>query len=1691
MKLCLRCRDFVGDATVTDERCSACGSALLDDTPEHRAKLVDALVYARLPALLDVWREGSMLKAGSARRIHAWVAEREAELTAPTTREPTPDIPPQDDAPAALFAAAPEPPSFIDFDAPRRAPAAPEPVSRYEHNDTSPVATAFSSSEAAHGAVDAFVALDAPEPPPRPSRPSEPSRWETEVRPLLYENIGWFIGTLFVLAGSVYGVREAWRTLGGVERHLLVAAAFMAYHAGFAGIAKLLGSRSATTGRVLGGIAIGLLPVVFVALSSLAALHVPVGAAASIACAALATFTLRSVSRRFESAGALASSVIPVLLAQVPMASLAPSSWARVLLGFAGVASVAWAGFTSFPDHEPAPDAPAPRLHPVVAALYATAALIVFALTGASDAGSDLARLSTGFSFVVASLASTLALIAGRASARGAFPRGAGVAEVLSLGALSVAVVSATVTSQQTPDPTVPGLVAAGTALLATATFAQMSVRHPGALHFVVPLGSVAAALVTRSLVASPDVWWPAGTILAACAGLFSARAQAPESRARRILLRWSVVTGVFLTLYALYNESFTVTSGPWTATAVTATLFALSAHLAGEWAIRSLHLAAGPSLALGLATFGRSAGWWPDGRTAWASALLASGVVYGALAIPYESLAERKGKTSRFEVIDDLSRLALLGAVLVALAAFQSSRVFYLPMRVWDSLGRDQGALVAAAGVALVARAFRDRSRYVALLGALALGYAVHLASGADALAHRALVTGALTLGAAMIATLLGQFDRARHTERAFAARHFLREIPLPGRSVGVALARDAFADAAVVGFALGAALVALWIASWDNLSRPWTVEGGALLIGSGLLAFLSPGFVDRRARGATATLFITALGIALTAVANRIGRPLPPPVIGLRLTILAVAVWALRQAAERYGPALARWLENPTEGAGYKRVFSVGVVALAFVMVADAVLVGRPSLDRALLVAPPLLLLGAALALTLMARAKRMTGYWLPAGALVIPGVAALAAQRSLVGVTLEPVTSIATHWVPTGSLAVAVPWRWNDPLALMRVAEPLDLVRARSVLGVACVATVFSLGSMLIERSGDSAARRVAFFAGETSAKSARVLRGLLALWASVAGAIVLAAVCWRGHLLASALVTLAGVGLVGARVRRVGVPGTVMGLMAVTHSLATMQPQVPWWVAPAWMSFAMAALHVGPWVARRYELDPEDVYERTHPLALAVAVAALPYALATGGAWISRNALLDVLWSALTGLGGRWMSSPSLPLTLALSAWCAAVAALQWQDEDEDPAYRCSAGAVVLAGLAAWTGLTVAYVMTHATVSAGAWTLPFARGLLALRTLGTPLVLASALVAGVAHASNRHATRARRPQLAGGARWGRDAMLVAAVGWAALFAGLAAQPGASAPSWALTVGVAGFTAGVLVAGHAAWTEATARHVYFIQTAIVAVYGLVRTELARDLPPEADAVFGLVMGFLLVGVTVQARRAGIPPVAEATRRFAALLPLGVALVMPQEATVSTAMAAAGSALLYGTLGYLEKSRVLGSLGAAAGNLALLLFALSQGLQGVEIWLAPAGLLVLAIGQIFGESLAHPSRVTLRVIGSLLLYLPAAAQIALQVGNARDGAYPVVFGLACLTGIAAGMMLHIRAYLALGLSFLVLDVVASLVHAGLRDHRVGFLLLSAAGLGILGVMVFLTLKRDAVRAWTARWRTRLRRWD
>src|SRR5205085_431909 len=109
----------------------------------------------------------------------------------------------------------------------------------------------------------------------------------------LHEYVWWFLGAVLVLGGSIMGVREAWRALGGVPRQLIVTGALFVYHAGFIGLGVFLARRSLSAGRVLASIGLALMPVVYVALSALVTLSPVVGLPCAIVLTGLCLATLR------------------------------------------------------------------------------------------------------------------------------------------------------------------------------------------------------------------------------------------------------------------------------------------------------------------------------------------------------------------------------------------------------------------------------------------------------------------------------------------------------------------------------------------------------------------------------------------------------------------------------------------------------------------------------------------------------------------------------------------------------------------------------------------------------------------------------------------------------------------------------------------------------------------------------------------------------------------------------------------------------------------------------------------------------------------------------------------------------------------------------------------------------------------------------------------------------------------------------------------------------------------------------------------------------------------------------------------------------------------------------------------------------------------------------------------------------
>lgn len=1450
-------------------------------------------------------------------------------------------------------------------------------------------------------AIGALVALDAP-----PKAPREPSRWESEVRPLLYENVGWFLGTLLVLAGSIYGVREAWRTLGGVARHVVVAGAFFAYHAMFVGLAALLARKSKATGAVLGSIALGLVPIVFVALSSMVALDAGLGVALSLPFVIASFFTLRGVGKRLDLARPswLALSVLPAALAELPLARSSPDAAARAAIPFVGAFNLALSMRTRSRAAE-------------VAATYAAVALGLYAVVGGPTAAAVGEVTRAGLVLFAATLAGVVALGAERPHVRVAHPRLSPVVAIVALGALLLAATLSM--SVSTTSPAGVRAAQAATACVVTGVFAAVSIGRPAALHVAAIAGPIAGFAIARAVAPSTPQYWPVGAASAASVAFVSGTWL--DARRRRLLAGWGTVAAVVSLGAAPILEAVANERGPFVATCATGAVLALGAHGAGGVHRRALHYLGGVAAVIAVMAVRLP----PAGdivsvgaHTFEFAALLFSlaGFVFD---LRRAAISDDDPRSTR--PFEDLAGFALFGALLVVLSNVWSARAFVLDdprhLAALEAWPRNAGLAVVGGGFLL--RSLRDRSAFPALFGAGVLATLATLESGARSPASSALVFGAIALACAVLANLRGTGEVAEvQGRRVFGA------IPLPFARTGRFALGDGFAYGTWVATIATLLCVITWLGNRNEPERARAVMGAAFVVGAHAIGFFGGAFGAFGLRGSVTSLSTVIGLIGFAAAVNRIGRPLPPPVVALKLTLVSIGLWGVSLGAKRWGRGIGRALGDEKSGGRYHRVFEVVVFLVAALLVVDAGLIAGGSVTKGLLLAPPLLAMGPAIAVLLLSRSMRAHLLEHVAAPLLIVAAALLSTQRSLLGSVVAPAITTATAWT-------------------------------RGTFGVAAAGAIFALGAAAV-------------------ADRARARSSTLALWSTLVAIAALGIGWFRADAAPSVLVLGAGILLAFAERPRAARAVIGIGALLVVHAVAQASRALPWWPGPAIAAIAALALSF------RREEDGDAV-----DFASAAAIfVAIVYALAEGAAPDPLAAGRSVVLGAIAAVNGTsvsaggWSTARGLPIAALVSGIGLTVSGVRSRSSARSEMVLFAGSALL--GLGAATSVIVGH-----QVLAGASAPPTSLPIL-LRTLGPAIACALAVAAAIEHALGSFLD-----ERGAGARIGRDFLLFAATLAGVAFVVLGRTMSLSPSRTTLIAGFLALGVAAGTAAHAAFRERSGRHVYFVQLAIVGAYALVRSELATDVPPEGDAIFALVFGFLLLGVTVHARRADIPEVGAAVRRFIALLPIGIALVMPRRASDSAALIAAATAALYGALAWLEKSRWLGSLGAAACNVALLVLALSHGIDGNEVYAAALGLFVLALGHLFASSMDHGGRLAVRVIGGLLLYAPAAARLALDLARAQSGGYAIGFGAACLAGVLLGMILQIRAYLAFGTGFLVLDVLANLTAAGIRDHRIGFLVLSLTGIGILGAMVFVTLQRDRVRGWSRALRIALRGWD
>jgi len=225
-------------------------------------------------------------------------------------------------------------------------------------------------------------------------------------------------------------------------------------------------------------------------------------------------------------------------------------------------------------------------------------------------------------------------------------------------------------------------------------------------------------------------------------------------------------------------------------------------------------------------------------------------------------------------------------------------------------------------------------------------------------------------------------------------------------------------------------------------------------------------------------------------------------------------------------------------------------------------------------------------------------------------------------------------------------------------------------------------------------------------------------------------------------------------------------------------------------------------------------------------------------------------------------------------------------------------------------------------------------------------------------------------------------------------------------------------------------------------------------------------------MALGFAAVGLAELFQRRGISVLAQPLQRtglFLPLLPLLAYLIRPvadvrqaEEVVpglspfvrfLSTLSGAGEHAflwfmlgLLYTLVAVLRRSSGWALAAALAANYGLwVIFATQEALAfwlHPQLWLIPLGVILLTAENLNRDRLTPGQSQAVRYAGLLLIYLSSTADLFIH-GLGQSVLLPIALALLSVLGVLAGILLRVRAFLFMGLTFLFLVVFSQIWHA------------------------------------------------
>ncbi|MBI5549585.1 MAG: hypothetical protein HY901_37340, partial [Deltaproteobacteria bacterium] len=280
------------------------------------------------------------------------------------------------------------------------------------------------------------------------------------------------------------------------------------------------------------------------------------------------------------------------------------------------------------------------------------------------------------------------------------------------------------------------------------------------------------------------------------------------------------------------------------------------------------------------------------------------------------------------------------------------------------------------------------------------------------------------------------------------------------------------------------------------------------------------------------------------------------------------------------------------------------------------------------------------------------------------------------------------------------------------------------------------------------------------------------------------------------------------------------------------------------------------------------------------------------------------------------------------------------------------------------------------------------------------------------------------------------------------------------------------------------------------WLAQLAFLTLYASVRLQTdwlgPRGQRGDGDSLATLVLGVLFLGLHTVVKRLDAPAFRQPTRFAALALPVVSALLLAREATYGASLMLLGIALHLTCLAWVEgRGRISGLLAAVAFNLAISVLWLKHGIGGdrdLQYYVIPVGLTLVALSQIYRGSLGPAWQARLRTLGILAIYLTSSWPALSSLGSTVHLLWCV--GL-CVVGMLVGVAFRVRAYLYLGMAFMVTSLLGNMIRHGIDNHRLGAVFLTAMGALLIGGMVFFSAKREQVLERYRKYRTLLASWE